>query len=33
LTSANFTVNPDDAQMVDVAFRPSAAPSFDLAKS
>lgn len=33
LTSANFTVNPDDAQMIDVAFRPSAAPSFDLTKS
>lgn len=33
LTSANFTVNPDDAQMVEVAFRPSAAPSFDFAKS
>ena len=33
LTSANFTVNPDDAQMIEVGFRPSAAPNFDLAKS
>lgn len=33
LTSANFTVNPDDAQMVEIAFRPSAAPTFDFAKS
>ena len=33
LTSANFTVNPDDAQMVEINFRPSAAPNFDLTKS
>jgi hypothetical protein len=33
LTSANFTVNPDDGQSVEVAFRPSAAPTFDLVKS
>jgi hypothetical protein len=33
LTSASFTVNPDDGQMVEIAFRPSAAPTFDLSKS
>ena len=33
LTSANLTVNPEDAQMIEVAFRPSAAPTFDLTKS
>lgn len=33
LTSASFTVNPDDAQSIEVAFRPSAAPVFDLAKT
>jgi hypothetical protein len=33
LTSASFTVNPDDGQMVEIAFRPSEAPTFDLAKS
>ena len=33
LTSASFTVNPDDAQSIEVAFRPSAVPTFDLAKS
>ena len=33
LTSASFTVNPDDAQSIEVAFRPSAAPSFDLSKT
>jgi len=33
LTSASFSVNPDDAQVVEVAFRPSAAPTFDFSKS
>ena len=33
LTSASFNVNPDDGQVVDVAFRPSAAPTFDLSKT
>jgi len=33
LLSASFTVNPDDAQMVEVSFRPAAAPSFDFSKS
>jgi len=33
LTSASFTVNPDDGQMVDIAFRPSEAPTFDLSKT
>ena len=33
LLSASFTVNPEDAQMVEVSFRPSAAPTFDFSKS
>ena len=33
LTAANFTVNPDDGQSIEVSFRPSDAPTFDLAKS
>jgi hypothetical protein len=33
LTSASLTVNPDDGQSVEIAFRPSEAPAFDLAKS
>lgn len=33
LLSANFTVNPDDAQLVEVSFRPAAAPTFDFSKS
>ena len=33
LTSASYSVNPDDAQSVEIAFRPSAAPTFDFAKS
>ena len=33
LTSASLTVNPDDGQSVEIAFRPSAAPTFDLSKS
>jgi hypothetical protein len=33
LTSASLTVNPDDGQSVEIAFRPSSAPTFDLSKS
>ena len=33
LTSASLTVNPDDGQSVEIAFRPSSAPSFDFSKS
>ena len=33
LTSASFNVNPDDGQVVELAFRPSAAPTFDLSKT
>jgi hypothetical protein len=33
LTSANFSVTPDDAQTVSVSFRPTAAPTFDFDKS
>ena len=29
LISANFTINPDDAQQVEITFRPTGAPSFD----
>ena len=33
LTSASYSVNPDDAQSIEVSFRPSAVPTFDLAKT
>lgn len=33
LTSAKMTINPDDGQSVEIAFRPSEAPTFDLSKS
>lgn len=33
LTSASFSVTPDDAQTVSVSFRPTAAPTFDFSKS
>ena len=33
LTSASFSVTPDDAQTVSVSFRPTTAPTFDFAKS
>jgi hypothetical protein len=33
LTSASLTVNPDDAQSVEIAFRPAATPTFDFSKS
>ena len=29
LLSASFTVNPDDAQMVEITFRPTSVPTFD----
>jgi len=29
LLSASFTVNPDDAQMVEITFRPTGVPTFD----
>lgn len=33
VTSASLNVNPDDGQSVSINFRPSEAPTFDLAKS
>jgi len=33
LTSASFSVTPDDAQTVSVSFRPTSAPTFDFDKS
>jgi hypothetical protein len=33
LTSASFSVTPDDAQTVSVNFRPTTAPTFDFTKS
>ena len=33
LLSANFTINPDDAQAVEINFRPTTNPTFDLTKS
>jgi len=33
LTSASFSVTPDDAQTISINFRPTAAPTFDFAKS
>ena len=33
LTSASFSVNPDDAQEVTVNFRPTSLPSFDLSST
>ena len=33
LTSASFSVTPDDAQTVSVNFRPTTAPTFDFAKT
>lgn len=33
LTSASLSVNPDDGQSVEIAFRPSSAPTFDFSKS
>ena len=33
LTSANLSINPDDAQAVEVNFRPTTTPTYDFAKS
>ena len=33
LTSANLAINPDDAQAVEINFRPTTTPTFDFAKS
>ena len=33
LTSANLAINPDDAQAVEINFRPTSTPTFDFAKS
>tara|TARA_R110002050_G_scaffold190256_4_gene324901 strand:+ start:159 stop:905 length:747 start_codon:yes stop_codon:yes gene_type:complete len=33
LTSASLSVTPDDAQSIEVSFRPSAVPTFDFSKS
>lgn len=33
IITANFNVNPDDAQNVSITFRPSGAPTFDLSTS
>ena len=33
LTSANLAINPDDAQSVEINFRPTSTPTFDLARS
>ena len=33
LTSASFSVTPDDAQTVSVSFRPTTAPTFDFSKT
>jgi hypothetical protein len=29
LLSASLNINPDDAQQVEITFRPSGAPTFD----
>ena len=33
LTSANLSINPDDAQSVEISFRPTTTPTFDFSKS
>ena len=33
LTSAEFNVNPDDAQSVEIEFKPTKAPEFDYSTS
>ena len=33
LTSASLAINPDDAQSVEISFRPSSTPTFDFSKS
>ena len=33
INSASFAVTPDDAQAVEISFRPTSAPSFDFDRS
>ena len=33
LLSATWSINPEDAQQVEISFRPTGAPSFDFAAS
>jgi hypothetical protein len=33
LLTASLSVNPDDAQVVEITFRPTDTPTFDLSKS
>jgi len=33
LTTASLAINPDDAQSVEISFRPTTTPTFDFAKS
>ena len=33
LLTANFTINPDDAQLVEITFRPLSAPTFDFSST
>jgi hypothetical protein len=33
LLSASWNINPDDAQMVEIAFRPTGSPVFDLSST
>jgi len=33
LLTASLNINPDDAQMVEITFRPSSAPTFDFSTS
>jgi len=33
LLTASYSVNPDDAQVVELTFRPTSAPTFDFSKS
>ena len=33
INQASFAVNPDDAQVIEISFRPTEAPSFDFSRS
>jgi hypothetical protein len=33
LLSASININPDDAQMVEISFRPTGTPTFDFSTS
>jgi hypothetical protein len=33
LLTASLNINPDDAQMVEITFRPSGTPTFDFSTS